>query len=135
MVENNVLKRLLIPFIAGLFLCLSCDSFFIEKSSVDALKANEKKVYVLKKDIDVEGKKLKKGEEVRIVVSGGKEWIKVHAFPASANELKADRVLILYLFDDDFEKKKFNVDYFNEQLNGIVAVRGDAATVEKKKKK
>lgn len=98
------------------------------------MKDYEKQYYVLKKDIDVEGKKLKKGEEVRIVVTAGKEWVKVHAYPARANELKADRVLILYIFDDDFEKKKFNMNFFNEQLNAVAAVRGGAAAFDRKKK-
>ncbi len=127
------MKRLFIPVMALLFVCVSCDSFFIEKSGVDALKAYEKKVYILKKDIDVEGKKLKKGEEVRIVVSAGKDWVKVHAFPARENDLKADRVLVIYLFDDDFENKKFNMDFFNEQLNAVAAARGESPAIKKKK--
>jgi len=131
--ENNVLKRLIAPAIAALFFFASCDAF-IDGKSVDALKDYEKQYYVLKKDIDVEGKKLKKGEEVRIVVTAGKEWVKVHAYPARANELKADRVLILYIFDDDFEKKKFNMNFFNEQLNAVAAVRGGAAAFDRKKK-
>ncbi|MBP7738306.1 MAG: type II secretion system-associated lipoprotein [Spirochaetes bacterium] len=130
-----MLKRLFMPFMAVLFVFVSCDSFFIEKGSVDALKAYEKKVYVLRKDMDVEGKKLKKGEEVRIVVSAGKEWVKVHAFPARENELKADRVLLLYLFDDDFQNKKFNIDFFNEQLSAVAAARGDVSAIEKAEKK
>jgi len=131
--ENAVLKRLIIPVVAGLFFFASCDGF-IDGKSADALKDYEKKYYVLKKDIDVEGKKLKKGEEVRIVVTAGKEWVKVHAYPARANELKADRILILYIFDDDFEKKRFNMNFFNEQLNAVAAVRGEAAVFDKKKK-
>ncbi len=129
-----MLKRLIIPVIASLCFLASCD-VFVHKESVDALKAYEKKYYVLKKDIDIEGKKLKKGEEVRIVVTAGKEWVKVHAYPAGANDLKVDRLLILYLFDDDFEKKKFSMNYFNEQLNAVVAVRGEASGIIKKKKK
>ncbi len=127
------MKRLLIPVMAVLFVCVSCDSFFIEKGGVEALKAYENKVYVLKKDIDVGGKKLKKGEDIRIVVSAGKGWVKVHAFPARENELKADRVLVLYLFDDDFQNNKFNIDFFNEQLSAVAAARGEAPAIKKKK--
>lgn len=128
-----MLKRLIVPAIAGLLLFASCD-VFVNGAGVDALKANEKKIYVMKKDMDVEGKKLKKGEEVRLVITAGKEWVKVHAYPARANDLKADRILILYLFDDDFEKKKFNMDFFNNKLGDVVAARGDVP-VEKKIKK
>lgn len=118
---------------AGLLLFVSCD-VFVNGAGVEALKAYEKKVYVMKKDIDLEGKKLKKGEQVRIVVTPGKEWVKVHAYPARENDLKADRLLILYLFDDAFDKKKFNMNFFNEQLNAVVADRGEARETEKKKK-
>ena len=128
-----MLKRLIVPGIAGLLFFASCD-VFVDGKGVDAIKAYEKKYYILKKDIDIEGKKLKKGEEVRIVVTPGKEWVKVHAYPSRANELKADRYLILYLFDDDFEKKQFSVNFFNEQLNAVVAARGDVPVIDKKKK-
>ncbi len=128
-----MLKRLMVPGIAGLLFFASCD-VFVQKGNVDALKAYEKKIYVMKKDIDIEGKKLKKGDDVRIVITAGKEWVKVHAFPARANDLKADRLLILYLFDDDFERRKFNMNFFKEQLDAVVATRGEAGVPVKKKK-
>jgi hypothetical protein len=92
----------------------------------------EKKVYILKKDIDIEGKKLKKGDSVKIFITAGKEWVKVHAYPARANALKADRLLILYLFDDDFQLKHFTMNIFNEQLNAVIGA-GDAAPAPEKK--
>ncbi len=129
-----MLKQLVFPVIACLFFLASCDSF-IDKDLLAAMKAYEKDVYVLLKDIDVEGKKLKKGEEIRIIVTPGKEWVKVHAYLADASELKAERFLILYLFDDDFDKKKFNIIFFDQQLNTVVAVRNETTAIKKKKKK
>jgi type II secretion system-associated lipoprotein len=110
----------------------ACDEF-ISKADADLLKEKEKKIYTLKKDIDIDGKKLKKGDAVKIVITGVKEWVKVHAYPAQYDSLKADRYLILYLFSDDFEKKKFNLKFFEEQMDAVAAPRGDAAVPEKMK--
>jgi type II secretion system-associated lipoprotein len=109
----------------------ACD-VFMHKADIDLLKEKEKKIYILKKDIDIEGKKLKKGDPVKIVITAGKEWIKVLAYPAKANELKADRLLILYLFDDDFQQKHFNMNVFEEQLNTVVGA-GDTVPPPDKK--
>lgn len=128
------MKRIVVALLACLHLLTACD-VFIEKKNADALKEYEKKIYALKKDVDVEGRKLKKGDDVKIVVTVGKDWVKVHAFPARENDLKAERILILYLFDDDFDKKKFNAGVFNDQLLAVVTPRGDKSLLEKNEKK
>jgi type II secretion system-associated lipoprotein len=125
------LRKIIAALPAFLFMMVACD-IFVNKADIDLLKEKEKKIYFLKKDIDIEGKKLKKGEPVRIVIVTAKEWIKVLAYPAKANDLKADRLLILYLFDDDFQQKQFKMNAFEEQLNAVV-VTGDAAPFPEKK--
>ncbi|OHD66500.1 MAG: hypothetical protein A2176_03940 [Spirochaetes bacterium RBG_13_51_14] len=91
---------------------------------MDAIKACEKKAYILKKDVEIEDRKLKKGDEVKIKVAVGSTWVKIHAYPARADDLKADYLLILYLFDDDFTSKKFNRTLFDERLNAVVTEKG-----------
>lgn len=125
------MRKIIAALPAFLFMMVACD-IFVNKADIDLLKEKEKKIYFLKKDIDIEGKKLKKGEPVRIVIVTAKEWIKVLAYPAKANDLKADRLLILYLFDDDFQQKQFKMNAFEEQLNAVV-VTGDAAPFPEKK--
>ena len=125
------MRRIIAALPAFLFMMAACD-VFINKAEIDLIKEKEKKIYILKKDIDIEGKKLKKGESVRIVIIPAKDWIKVLAYPAKANDLKADRLLILYLFDDDFQLKKFNMNAFDEQLNAVVGA-GDAVSFPDKK--
>ena len=125
------MRKIIAALPAFLFIITACD-IFVNKADIDLLKEKEKKIYFLKKDIDIEGKKLKKGEPVRIVIIPAKEWIKVLAYPAKANDLKADRLLILYLFDDDFQQKQFNINAFEEQLNAVV-VTGDSAPFPEKK--
>jgi type II secretion system-associated lipoprotein len=125
------LRKIIAALPAFLFMMAACD-LFVNKADIDLLKEKEKKIYILKKDIDIEGKKLKKGDPVRIVIVPAREWIKVLAYPAKANDLKADRLLILYLFDDDFQQKQFNLKAFEEQLNAVV-VTGDSAPFPEKK--
>jgi len=128
------LRKIITAIPVFLFMITACD-VFVHKADIDLLKEKEKKVYILKKDIDIEGKKLKKGDSVKIFITAGKEWVKVHAYPARANELKADRLLILYLFDDDFQQKHFNMNLFNEQFNAVVGAGDTAPAPEKKIRK
>jgi type II secretion system-associated lipoprotein len=130
--EINTLKRLYAAVLASLLFIPACD-VFVPGKEMKALEEREKKIYVLKSDLDVGGKKLKKGDEVRIKVTTGSDWIKVHAYPARVDELKADYLLLLYVFDDDFEKKKFSADYFAGRLSAVLVEKGDAPVAKKKK--
>ena len=128
------MRRIITALPVFLFMFAACD-IFVNKADIDLLKEMEKRVYILKKDIDIEGKKLKKGDPVKIVIIPGKEWIKVVAYPAKANELKTDRLLILYLFDEDFQQKHFNMNVFKEQLNTIIGSGDTAALPDNKIRK
>lgn len=116
---------------ASLMFATACD-VFVPAGELDALRARESKVYVLKNDLEVEGKKLAKGEDVRIRITTGSDWIKVRAYPAKADELKADYVLLLFVFDDEFKNNKYNVAYFNERLGALLAEKGGAPVIKKK---
>ena len=122
--------RLIIPIIF-LILLAACASF-INKSEITQLKEKEGFTYILKKDIDIEGTKLKKGDEIKIIIATGKEWVKVYAHPVRTDPLKTGRYLILYSFDDEYFNKTFNVDQFNEKLEVVVGLKGHTATPEKK---
>ncbi len=108
------------PLLVAALLATACD-VFIEKNYVDFLKQKEKGVYLMKKDVEADGKLLKKGTAVRLLVVTSKEWIKVYAYPERIDPLKAERLLVLYLFADDFEKKKFNPDFFTGRLQAVLA--------------
>jgi type II secretion system-associated lipoprotein len=129
--ESNALKRLVAAIAASLILVPACD-VFVPGKDIKALDEREKKIYVLKSELEVGGKKLKKGDEVRIKITTGSDWIKVHAYPARTDELKAEYLLLLYVFEDDFNEKKYNADYFATRLGALVAEKG-AAPVTKKK--
>ena len=104
----------------SVLLAAACD-VFIDKGHVGPLKEREQGVYIMKQDVEVDGRLLKKGEEVRLLLSTSKDWIKVYAYPAKTDSLKAERLLVLYLFRDDFERKKFDPDFFAGQLRAVVA--------------
>lgn len=125
------MKRILLAITASLLLVPACD-VFVPGKDLGALRERENRIYVLKNDMEIDGKRMKKGEEIRIKITTGSDWIKVHAFPARTDELKAEYLLLLFVFDDEFEKNKYNAGYFNERLGALVADRG-AAPVTKKK--
>ncbi len=108
------------PLLVAALFATACD-VFIEKNYVDFLKQKEKGVYLMKKDVEADGKLLKKGAAVRLLVVTSKEWIKVYAYPERIDPLKAERLLVLYLFADDFEKKKFDPDFFTGRLQAVLA--------------
>ncbi len=125
------MKRIIAAIAASLLIVPACD-VFVPGNDMSALRERENRLYVMKNDLEIDGKKLKKGEDVRIKITTGSDWIKVHAFPARADELKAEYLLLLFVFDDEFEKNKYNAGYFNERLAALVADRGAAPATKKK---
>ncbi|HSV96974.1 MAG TPA: hypothetical protein VLM75_08580 [Spirochaetota bacterium] len=106
---------------ALVFLC-SCSSF-IKDEHVAGLRGYESDRYVMKQNAGREEAPLKKGEVVNIIITTGSDFIKVHAHPVSIDFLKAERVLILFLFDDDFKDKAYDKQYFEERLFQLVDVQ------------
>ncbi len=103
-------------------LFISSCSTFIRDEHMAGLKKYESARYVMKKDAGREEAPLKKGEAVNLMILTGGDFIKVYAYPASVDYLKAERVLILFLFDEDFKDKAFDEQYFEERLYQIVDV-------------
>jgi len=132
----KALKRLCAVIVASLVFVPACD-VFVPGKEIQALKEREKKLYVLKGNLEVGGKKLKQGDEVRLKITTGSDWIKVHVYPARVDELKAEYLLLLFIFDEDFEKKKYSPGYFDQRLSALVVEKGTApvtkAPVTKKK--
>jgi type II secretion system-associated lipoprotein len=110
---------ILIFFVAG-----SCASF-LEKKQIKALKLYESKNYILKQDTKFREPSLKKGQEVKVYIITGKDFVKVYCYPASTSFLKSDRTLLLYLFEDDFEKKKFNSQAFEDKLYSLAEPKAE----------
>ncbi len=116
------MKRRVYAATAALVFLFSCGSF-IKKTDIPQLKEYEKKEYTLKQDVSQAEVALKKGQRVRLHVITGDDMVKVYCFAADLDILKADRVLILYLFEDDFPKKELDLKFFEEKLFAIVETR------------
>ena len=106
------MKRSRIIFTVGLCALLSCASF-LRKVDAARIKHHEKRDYVLTQDVTQGEMTLKKGERVKLYIITGDDNIKVYCYSAQSEFLKANRVLILYLFEDDFNGNRFDVKTFN----------------------
>lgn len=103
-------------------LLVSCTPF-LAKESLPQLRSYEKSIYVLKQDAVHRDYSLKKGQRVRLHLVTGSDFIKVYCYSADTHILKAERILVLYLFDSDFPKKIFDPGFFEEKLSGIAVIK------------
>ena len=115
------MKKGLLVFWISIFI-LSC-STFIDKKTKPLLDEYGSKIYVLLKDVTAGDKSLTKGTEIRLILKTDKAWIKVYGYSTKVDELSADRVLLLYMFKEDFKKEKFNMELFNSKLDEIISVK------------
>src|SRR6056297_1461026 len=106
-----------------LTLVLSCATF-IEDEQAASLDKYQEGLYRMKQDVKVNDLVLKKGEKVKLMVVVEEDAVKAYAYPADVAYLKADRVLILYMFDADFEEGVFDNKYFHTRLMEMVEPRG-----------
>jgi type II secretion system-associated lipoprotein len=114
-----VSKRGMLNYIVFIVFMTSCATF-IEVDEINQLRGYEKNIYVLHKDVKVDKLTLRKGEEIRLYIKVEDESIKVYGYPADKSFLKAERVLILYLFNDDFKDSRFNKELFDNKLYSII---------------
>ena len=109
-------KFFIIKFICLFF--ISCSSF-VKKEDNEVLKQFEEPAYIMQKDVVIGQHVLSKNTKVRLLIISG-DWIKVYAFRYDEDVLKQRRMLLLYLFKDDFPNEKFDVDVFKEKLYEVV---------------
>ena len=114
-------EKIITIFMVILFI-FSCASF-IKEEEIMILKEYEKGIYLLKKQVG-EGKGiLKKSQKVKIYIKTSDEAIKVYCYPSNIDFVKADRTLILYLFEDDFNNE-FDIKLFDERLFKVIEHAG-----------
>jgi type II secretion system-associated lipoprotein len=112
--ENFLMKKpLLLTLLC--FLAVSCSSFTTKEDDA-RLKELENYEYVMRKDVTVEKRALTKNQIVRLLVIRGDDYIKAYAYPAAVDTLKAERLLLLYIFEDDFPNEKFDFDFVIQRL-------------------
>ncbi len=113
------MKNLLIVLL--FFVLLTGCKSFITEEQIEALKVYEPYTYTLKDDIAVNGTvRLKKGTDVKIYLIGTEDFVKVYAYPVEHSFLKSRRSLLIYVFEDDFENKKYTETQFEEKMSKII---------------
>lgn len=113
------MRKLLVLLNILIFFLFSCVSF-IKDDDIQTVNNFEKNVYIMKKDVFAGNRVLKKDQEVKIIIITDKEWIKVYGYKVDAGLLKGERVLILYLFEDDFSAEMFDMELFMKSLFSII---------------
>ncbi len=106
--------RIIILIFSGLAIC-SCTTF-LKKDDISDIKTFEKKDYILKDDAGEGTRTIKKGTRIKLYIITGDDSIKVYGYPSGTEFVKSERALIVYLFDDDFEKSRFNMAVFENKL-------------------
>ncbi|MFH0975793.1 MAG: type II secretion system-associated lipoprotein [Spirochaetota bacterium] len=96
-------------------LFISCTTF-LQKEDIPNIKDFEKREYILKDDAGDGVRFLKKGTRIKLLIQTSDESVKVYCYPAGMDFVKAERTLILYMFEDDFEKSRFKMQVFEEKL-------------------
>lgn len=116
------MKNLNILLLFIFILTLSCSSFVKDEQrpEIDLL---EKSIYTLTTDIEIGGKSLKAGDTVMIIITYDNDWIKAEAYLESAGKLRGERVRLLYMFEDDFPEKEFNIKQFKNELFRNISVK------------
>ena len=74
----------------------------------------------MNKDVEIGGKSLKKDQEVKIIVSYTDDWIKIEAYNSSEDKLTAERVRLIYLFEDDFKDDTFDFKIYQKKIMAII---------------
>ncbi|PKL37648.1 MAG: hypothetical protein CVV44_14995 [Spirochaetae bacterium HGW-Spirochaetae-1] len=116
-----MIKKATFIFLVFLF-GASCSSF-VKETEQPLLRELESGIYILHEDVEMSGVLLKKNQEIRLVVNGGDDWIKVYGYPANEDKLRAPRVLIIYLFPEDFKDELFDMDVFREKLAAMASLK------------
>jgi len=112
-----LLKR---PFLLCILCaCFACSTFILD-SQVNELNQLEQGSYIMLKEIKHNDQVLAKGEKVKLHMRTNDTSIKVYAYPSSVDFLKANRVLVLQMFSDDFKKHIYDKEVFDKKLNSYV---------------
>jgi len=111
------MKKFIIIKLICLFF-ISCSSF-VKKGDQEVLKQYENSAYIMLTEVTIGQHVLPKNTKVRLLILSG-DWIKVYAFRYDEDILQQRRMLILYLFSDDFPNEKFDVNFFEGKLHEVV---------------
>jgi len=110
----------LVFFIFAGLLYTGCSSF-IPDEEINRVKLKyQAGDYLLLQDIERNGTTLVKGTIVKLTVVPGDEWIKFYVYDTKEQLLSSNRLILLYLFEDDFSEKEYNREVVESELAKLV---------------
>ncbi len=107
-------------FLIIAFTAITACSSLVKEKEINALNDYQNFLYKTKQEITASNKTLAKGNKIKIIIKVSSDWVKVYGYNANTDILKSERILILYLFKEDFPKGQFSKKYFNTQLNKLL---------------
>jgi len=118
-VKKYVIISILLPYVV---LNLSfCNQKFVKRDEIKVLQKKYSGEYFLLKKIETSNNEsLKKGSRIKIYFRSGSHSIKAYAYPYNEDRETVMGDNILYLFDNEFEKKKYNRESFEKKLAEII---------------
>jgi type II secretion system-associated lipoprotein len=129
--KENVLKKYLVILVLLAGFMPGCTTL-IPSAQLEELRTYEKEKYILKNDLVLrEEIMIKKGTRIKIIMAGTADYAKVYAINDEMDPLKADRCLLLYMFEDDFTDKKYTKDEFEKKFYELVTVYSPPAPAVK----
>ena len=105
-----------VSIIVSILIFAGACSSLVKDTEISTLQQFQNYLYQTKVDINAGGKRLASGKKVKIIIRIDDDWIKVYGYDYKSDLLKSERVLILYLFRDDFENKVFSKESFKKKL-------------------
>ena len=105
-----------VSIVLGLLLLAGSCTSLVKEKEITALQELQYYLYQTRVEIKAGSKRLARGKKVKIIIRVDDDWIKVYGYDYNSNLLKSERVLILYLFRDDFKDKVFSKDLFEIKL-------------------
>ncbi len=123
--NKNTWKISIILFLIFVITC----STFLREEQINGLKKYEEETFVMQKEVKIGENKLAAGQRIKLFIRAEKESIRVYAYDADVDILKSRRLLVLYLFNDDFKNKIFDNKTFEDNLFKVVK----PATVQSQK--
>ncbi len=121
LVNRNAMRKFLF-FIIVFSAATGCKTLLLEEQFLK-IKEFEKSEYTVIEDVTIGEKSLKKNDRIKIIISKGDEWIKVVGYLSNVDRLKAERVRLMYIFDEDFPDKKFDIEFFKKKLFALIIAK------------
>lgn len=119
MIKINFIKIL----IFAVLLITGCSTFIPDAESNKLSLKYQAGEYVLLSDLSRNKITFPKNSILKLLVTTGKDWIKIYAYNSNEELLLSRRLLLLYMFETDFPDEKFSQQYLDAELSKLVILK------------